>query len=188
VSARNARAEGRAVLLRIGDMDCDLTLNQRRVCAREHDQRVDAVERRPARDVDAARARTPASTPDARAGFRSRRAGQARPACSAARGQSRPATDKLHGAVPEVVLGHQPTSRFHPPRGPLSLDVESAPGTALPSLQCSKIRHYRWHCGHAASPAGAQVRGLMTHLRRKPGPRLLRKVRTARLGRAILPL
>jgi len=29
---------------------------------------------------------------------------------------------------------------------------ESAPGTALPSLRCSKIRHYRAHCGHAADP------------------------------------
>src|SRR6516165_6305436 len=34
-------------------------------------------------------------------------------------------------------------------------------GTALPSLHCSEIRHYRRHCGHAAGLAGAQVRGLM---------------------------
>jgi hypothetical protein len=38
----------------------------------------------------------------------------------------------------------------HPPRGPFSLDVASAPGTALPSLRCSKIRHSCGHCGHAA--------------------------------------
>src|SRR6516165_3008529 len=41
-------------------------------------------------------------------------------------------------------------------------------GTALPSLRCSKIRHSCDHCGHAAGPAGARVRGLMTHLCHKP--------------------
>jgi hypothetical protein len=45
----------------------------------------------------------------------------------------------------------------------------SGHGTALPSLRCSKIRHACGHCGHAAGPAGAQVRGLMTHLCHKPG-------------------
>jgi hypothetical protein len=38
--------------LRIEDMNCDRTVDQRRMRAREHDQCVDAVERRPARDVD----------------------------------------------------------------------------------------------------------------------------------------
>ena len=47
-----ARAEGRPVLLRIEDVDRDRTVDQRRVRARKHDQRVDAVERRLARDVD----------------------------------------------------------------------------------------------------------------------------------------
>src|SRR5215470_14264489 len=32
-------------------------------------------------------------------------------------------------ALPEAVLRHQPTSVLRPPRGPLSLGVESAPGT-----------------------------------------------------------
>ena len=40
------------------------------------------------------------------------------------------------------------------------LPVMSVYGTALRSLHCSKIRHYRAHCGHAAGPAGAQVAGL----------------------------
>jgi hypothetical protein len=37
------------------------------------------------------------------------------------------------------------------------MPVMSVYGTALPSLRCSKIRHYRRHRGHAAGPAGAQV-------------------------------
>src|SRR5215471_15782969 len=41
------------------------------------------------------------------------------------------ATGKFHGCPPKVVLQHQPTSKFHPPRGPLSLDLESARGTEL---------------------------------------------------------
>ena len=49
---QRACAEGRPVLLRIEDVDRDGTVDQRRVCAREHDQRVDAIERRSARDVD----------------------------------------------------------------------------------------------------------------------------------------
>jgi hypothetical protein len=52
VSARSARAEGRPIPLRIEDVDRDRTLDQRRVGARNHDPRVDGVERRPARDVD----------------------------------------------------------------------------------------------------------------------------------------
>jgi hypothetical protein len=48
-----------------------------------------------------------------------------------ARGQMQklPSVGKLHGALQEAVLRHQPISRLHPSRGPLSLDIESAPGT-----------------------------------------------------------
>lgn len=49
---KRARPERRPVLLRIEDVDRDRTLDRRRVYARQHDQRVDAVERRAARDVD----------------------------------------------------------------------------------------------------------------------------------------
>src|SRR5271165_3832691 len=52
VSARSARAEGRAVLLRIENVDRDRTVDKRRVCAREHDQRVYAVKCWTVRDVD----------------------------------------------------------------------------------------------------------------------------------------
>src|SRR6516164_2075818 len=41
-------------------------------------------------------------------------------------------------------------------------------GTDFQLLRCTKFRHSREHCGHAAGPAGAQVRGLMTHLCHKP--------------------
>jgi hypothetical protein len=43
-----------------------------------------------------------------------------------ARGQMQKSpAGKFHGDLPEVVLRHHPTSVLHPPRGPLSLDVES---------------------------------------------------------------
>jgi hypothetical protein len=47
----------------------------------------------------------------------------------------------------------------------------NSPGLlGLHFLRCgagSKFRRYRGHCGHTAGPAGAQVRGLMTHCRPK---------------------
>ena len=42
-------------------------------------------------------------------------------------------------------------------KGPFAAMHASAPGSALPSLHCSKIRHYRRHCGHAAGPAGCSL-------------------------------
>jgi hypothetical protein len=57
-------------------------------------------------------------------------------------------------ALPEAVLRHHPTSVLHPPRGPLSLGVESAPGTELAKRALRPKGSY-WYgkqtLGHPAS-------------------------------------
>src|SRR5262249_40845918 len=64
------------------------------------------------------------------------------------------------GPLPEMVLGHQPTSKFHPPRGPLSPDVESAPGHELAKSALRPKARYRIRQADIGPPGqSAALRG-----------------------------
>jgi hypothetical protein len=63
-----------------------------------------------------------------------------------------------------TLMGRRGRSRRARSRATALLLVMSVYGTALPSLRCSKIRHYAGIVDNAAGPAGAQVRGLMPRL------------------------
>jgi hypothetical protein len=94
--------------------------------------------------------------------------------CARGEMQKLPAVGEFHGALPEAVFAApayqcvSPIARgFTPSRDAyFGGAVMSAAGTDSQLLHRTKIRHYRGHCGHAAGPAGARVRELMTHSRR----------------------